>query len=314
MKKKNVCLGIVLALILAATSMAFAGSLEITGITPKDGQKGLQTTNMAVKVKFNEDVSSEANDSTNLSRFKLLGTVKDENGAVSEYSAAKGNVKLVHSDKYPNELWYVLEGAVSPNEEFQIVVEDGIVASNGDKLNSGFTSTFKTRNTKTDGLISIVMMFGMMLIMVIATSRAQKKANEANDPKVIAKKKEEALNPYKLAKEKNISLDEAKAIVEKEKAKQKKEQEKLEAEAAKKEAAKQAEIDALEAKIEAELEAQRSEFLYHVKGPKSITLSGREVPKAVSKEKKRVAELKLAKQKAAEAQREANSKGKKSKK
>jgi len=314
MKRKIACLGLILALVLVATSFAFASSLEITGITPKDGQTGLQTSNMAVKVKFNQDVSKEDNDKANLEKFVLKGTVAGEDGSVTEYSAANANVQLVHSDKYPNELWFVLNGTINPNEEFHIEIKDGIVASSGDKLGASYTSTFKTRNTKTDGYISVIMMAGMMVIMVFATSKAAKKQAQENDPKVIAKKQADALNPYKLAKEKNISIEEAQAYVDKEKAKQKKEQEKIEAEAAKKEAARQAEYDAMEAKIEAQLAAQKSEYNFKVKGPKSITATGRVVPKAVSKQKKKTQEIKLTKQKAAEAQRKANSEGKKSKK
>jgi len=150
--------------------------------------------------------------------------------------------------------------------------------------------------------------------MFVATTKATKKAAEKNDPKLVEKQREEALNPYKIAKDKNISLEEAKAYVAKEKEKQKKEQQRIEAERAKREAERAAEVEAMEKKIEAELAAQHDEYVFKVKAPASITRTGREVPKSVTKYKKKAADAKAAKERALQAAREANSKGKKSKK
>ena len=314
MKKLLATLSIVLALAMAFAPMAFASGLEITGISPKPNQKGLQVTNMAVKVTFNEDVSDTANDSTNQTKL-IIKSEADADGKVTEYSYAKGNIKLVHSDKYPNELWYILDATLSADAEYTITVQEGIVATNGNKLGADYTSTFKTRNTKTDSLISVAMMVGMMVIMVLATSKAAKSTTQGQQQEQQAAKKQvENLNPYKIAKEKNISLEEAKAYVEKEKAKYAKEKEKQEAEAKRKELERQAEIEAMEAKIEAEMQAKRKEFFYRVKGPSSITRTGREVPKSVIKEKKKNNDARINNAKLRQAERDANNKGRKSKK
>ena len=315
MKKLLATISLVLIMAMACAPMAFASGLEVTGISPANGKGGLQTTNIAVKVKFNEDMSAEANDTVNQTKF-ILKAPADADGKILEYSYAEGNVKVVHSDKYPNELWYILDATIESNSEYTVEIQPGVKATSGNTLDKAFTSTFKTRNTRTDSLISTVMMVGMMAVMIFATSKAAKAATgEATNTSAAATpKKTVEMNPYKLAKEKNISLEEAKAIVEKEKAKIEKERAKAAAEAAKKEAARQAEIEAMEAKLEAELEEQRKSYLYHVKGPKSITATGREVPKAVSKQKKHNAAVKAAKIAAAEKERALNSKGKKSKK
>lgn len=314
MKKLLATLSIVLAIVMACAPMAFASGLEITGITPKPGQKGLQITNMAVKVTFNEDVSDVVNDTVNQTKL-VVKSAPDAEGKVSEYSFAAGNVKLVHSDKKPNELWYILDGTLNANSEYTIEVQEGIKASSGSELKNTNTYNFKTRNTKTDSWISVAMMLGMMAIMVFATSKAAKKTTQGQEEQRVAEKKRiENLNPYKIAKEKNISLEEAKAYVEKEKAKYEKEMQKAEAEARRKEAERQAALDELEAKVEAELEAKRKESFYRVKGPKSITTTGRAVPKAVIREKKRNEEAKITNAKLREAEREANNKGRKSKK
>ena len=79
MKKLLATLSIVLALAMAFAPMAFASGLEITGISPKPNQKGLQVTNMAVKVTFNEDVSDTANDSTNQTKL-IIKSEADADG------------------------------------------------------------------------------------------------------------------------------------------------------------------------------------------------------------------------------------------
>lgn len=305
MKRKLAVLSLVLVIAMMAAPMAFAGGLEVTGITPKDGKTGLQVTNLAVKVKFNSEVSSPDNDKTNETKLQIL----DAEGKPVDVSYT-----VAHSDKHTDELWYIVDGTIDPNSEYTVKLAPGVVANNGNTLANEYTSTFKTRNTKTDSTISLLLMIAMMALMFISTSKATKAAAADSDPRAVEKKREEALNPYKIAKEKNISLDEAKAYVAKEKEKYRKEQEKIAAEIAKKEAARQAEIEALEKQIEAELANQRDEYVFRVKERASITKSGREVPKAVIKLKKKRAEQKLAKERAAEAARQANAKGRKAKK
>jgi len=305
MKKFIAALALVMVIVLSLAPMAFAAGLEIEGITPKDGKTGLQINNLAIKVKFNEEVSNPANDAANVGKISIL----DEEGNKVDVSYV-----IAHSEKATDELWYIVEGNLASNTKYTVKLDKGIVANSGNALASEYTSTFNTRNTKIDSTISMVIMVGMMVVMFLATSKATKKAAANADPKAIEKAREDALNPYKIAKEKDISLEEAKAIVAKEKEKIKKEQDKIEAERQKREAAKQAEIEALEKQIEEEIAAQRAEYVFKVKEPASIKRSGREVPKAVIKIKKKRAEEKAAKKKAEEAARQERSKGKKSKK
>lgn len=296
----------VLSLIMVlAMSTTCAFGLSIENVTPKDGKTGLQINNLAVKVEFSEDMRDTANDTANAGKVAIY----DAEGKKADLIC-----RVAHPEKYPNELWFVFEGNLEPNMEYTIKVDSGIKSTYGGALDSAYTSTFKTRNTKTDSIISVVMMVVMMAVMFIATGKAAKKASSSADPRTSERQREEALNPYKIAKEKGISLDEAKAYVAKEKEKYKKEQEKIEAEYAKKEAQRQAEIDALEKQIEIELANQKDPFLFHVKDRASIKKTGREVPKAVVKIRRKRAEQKLAKEKAAEEARLANMRGKKAKK
>ena len=307
MKRISAIIGVILVIAMLAAPMAFASGLEVLGTTPANGKTGLQTTNIAVKVKFNQDMTSEANDETNNKLISIKSSDPEED---LEY-----HFTTVHSSKAPDELWFVLDqGVLKSNTEYTITLDSGIVSTSGDRLANPVDLKIKTRNTSIDSTISMVMMFAMMGIMFFMTSRATKKQEAEADPRVAERYRVEALNPYKIAKEKKISIEEAKAYVKKEREKYQKEVAKYEAEQKKKEAERAAEYAAAQAKIEAELEAQRTEYFYKVKGPKSITLTGREVPKAVIKQKKKTAEMKAAKLRAEQAARDARSKGKKSKK
>lgn len=306
MKRFATVLIFVLVFTMALAPAAFASGLEVIGITPSDGKTGLQTSNLAIKVKFSENMASTANDESNAKLIKITS----ESDTDLEYS-----FQVAHSDKYPNELWFIMTGVMDSDTEYKVTIQSGVTATSGAKLASDYTSTFRTRNTKTDSYISIAMMVGMMAFMFLATSRAAKKTGqEQADTRPAEKQRAESLNPYKIAKEKNISVEEAQEYVAREKAKIQREQERAEAERAKKEAARQAEIEAMEKKIEEQLAAQRSEYLYRVKGPKSITLTGREVPKAVIKAKRKSAQAKAARLKEEADAREANARGRKSKK
>ena len=299
MKRITAILAAVVMIIALAAVPAFAAGLEITGVTPKDGTTGRQPANMAVKLKFTEDMTgTESIDAGNKNKI----TISDAEGKTFDFTIA-------HSAKYPNELWLVINDTLEQDTEYTVKVAAGISSTSGSTTSQEFVTTFKTRNTKTDGTISTVMLFVMMGLMFFMTTREAKKnmnANDANYALAEAKK----LNPYKIAKQKGISVEEAQAYCDKERAKAQKAVDKQNAEKAKAAAAKQAELDAAQARIEAELEAARRANVYSVKRPASVKAAGGNIPKYVRNRQKAKEEA----AKAAEKQRAENSKGKKSKK
>ena len=302
MKKLGALLAAIAIILVSAVSV-FAGDVEITGISPKDGSKGNQPTNVAVKLKFSEDMrGGEEADAANKSKITISGPDADGNEKEFDFT-------LVHSDKYPNEIWIVLTDNLVSNSEYTIKADSGIVSSAGNHTASSMTTTFRTRNTKTDSYISMVMMVAMFGAMIFFTQRETKKQaaeTDVNYALAAAKK----LNPYKIAKQKGISVEAAQAYCEKERAKAQKAVDKANAEKAKAAAAKQAELDAAAARIEAELAAAHAASVYKVKGPKSVKAAGGKIPKSVRNRSKAKEEA----EKEAEKRRAQNAKGKKSKK
>ena len=282
MKRRFPALLIAVLLILASASAAFADDLTIVDISPADGSKGYQPANMAVKIRFSEDMMDESAIAANQNKFSIT----DPDGTEQPYDI------VYNADKYPDELWLVLQGDLQADTEYTVTVQPGIVSSSGSRLAEGLTTNFFTRNTKTDGLISMGLMLVLMVAMFGMTARSAKKQQEKEDPKAAERALEDSLNPYKLAKQKGISLAEAQAIVEKEKEKLDKKKAKAEAERIKREEMKAEERRKMEEELEffgtdnTELKKElRAEGIYLVKGPKSVKEAGGRVPRSVRRHK-----------------------------
>ena len=282
MKRRIPALLTALLIVLLSVSTAFASGLEITDISPADGSKGYQPSNMAVKIRFSEDMMEENAIAANRNKFSITGP----DGAEQPYDI------VYNADKYPDELWLVLQGDLQADTEYTVTVQPGIVSSSGSRLAEGLTTNFFTRNTKTDGLISMGLMLVLMVAMFGMTARSAKKQQEKEDPKAAERALEDSLNPYKLAKQKGISLAEAQAIVEKERDKLEKKKAKAEAERIKREERKAEERKKMEEELEffgaddSELKKElRAEGIYLVKGPKSVKEAGGRVPRSVRQRK-----------------------------
>ncbi len=273
MKRVIAALCIILTIVMALPAVSFASGLSITGVTPEDGKKGLQPQNMAVKVSFSESMLGD----TVLEKNKDKFTITDPDGKEFAYT-------LVNTEKYPDQLLIVLDENLAANTTYTFTVKPGVVSENGSVLSEGMSSTFITRNLKTDSTLSMVMMIAMMALMFGATVISQRKEQAAQ---VAAEKaKADAMNPYKLAKAKGISVEEAQAQIDREKAKIERKRAKEEAEQKKLEEAKAAEMAAVEARIEAEEAARRKANNFQVKGPRSIKDAGGRVPKSVIRKNK----------------------------
>lgn len=290
-RKAAAILALMVGMMAAAGSLGYAEGvegLELTKITPKDGESGKQITNMAIKMAFNEKMATEENVKENSGCFSVQTT----DGKTLKFSA------VYDEEKYPNDIWLIMEDDLESDTEYVVTISGDLKSVAGHTLGEEMTSSFQTRNTKTDNNISMLLTFGMMGLMFYTTSKVAKKAQEQQ-----AKENgtELELNPYKIAKEKGISVEEAVSYVEKEKAKVEK--------AAKKKAARAQRAAIAEAE-EDDGEEELALNTYRVKKPHSIKEAGAPIPKSVIRRNK---EKKEAERLAAE-RRKANSAGKKKKK
>ncbi|MCR4805686.1 MAG: Ig-like domain-containing protein [Clostridia bacterium] len=296
MKKTVSLLCLVLALVMLAGSAVYAGSLEILDISPKDGSKGYQPANMAVKVRFSEDMMDESAIAANKDKFRI----DDPEGNAQAFDI------VYNASKYPDELWLVLDSDLEADTEYTFTVFPGVVSSSGSTLATGQTTTFRTRNLRTDGFISMGLMALLMVVMFGATARQARKTQEQEDPKAAERALEDSLNPYKLAKAKGISLEEAQAIVAKEREKVERSKAKAEAERIKREEKKAQQRKEMEEELaelgDSDLRSElRQEGIYRVTGPKSITAAGGRIPRSVRMRKE--AKRKAAAEKAKNAQK-----------
>ncbi|MDD2295101.1 MAG: hypothetical protein PHW61_04155, partial [Eubacteriales bacterium] len=99
MKRITALISLILILTVFTGTTIFASGLVVTDITPKDGETGKQPQNMAVKVTFSQDMMDETAIAANKHFFKI----KDAQGVDQPFEI------MYSADKYPNQLWLVLE-------------------------------------------------------------------------------------------------------------------------------------------------------------------------------------------------------------
>ena len=287
MKKTVAILCLALMVVMTFSAVAFADGLEIVGVSPADGGKGLQPQNVAVKVKFSADMMDEAAIAANEKLFSIVDPEGKEIATTITYN----------EKKFPNELWILAGEDLASTTTYTFTAKAGIKAADGSALGSDFVSTFSTREVKKDSSISMILTVVMMGFMIVMTTRAAKNAKIKEDPVEAQKAALAKMNPYKISKAKGISLEEAKAEIAKEREKLHKLEAKAAEEAAKKKAKMEEEMRRYEAELAAQEEAERHANNFHVKKAGSLHAHGIETPKAIVKanKKKREAAAKAAK-------------------
>ena len=267
MKKRFIVFSLILALLLMASSSVYG--LEVVGTTPNDGFNRSQPQNMAVKIKFDEQMVGAADIDSNAKLFKITDPEGNEQG-----------FSMVYSEKYPNELWLLLDGDLQTNTEYKVSIGSGIVSASGSETTGSQTMSFKTRNTSKDNTISTIMMIGMMGLMVFMTVFSSKK--KAKENQVLTVAQAEKLNPYKIAKQKKWTLEQAQAYVDKEKEKARKAEAKALEEKRKREAITAAEMEEINRELDSE-ERRNGWFRVKSKESGSFRAHGHAVPKKVIK-------------------------------
>lgn len=191
MRRIGVLLSLVFVMVFMTTSLAFA-ALELESSYPEDGGTDYQSMNFAVKLYFNEDVRAEGN-----------------SDAVHMYDSSNNKVdcRLVYSNKEEGLALVVVNGDLKQNTEYKLVVDDTFQSASGELLGVPKEISFKTRDASKDATVNMVMMGGMMLAVIVLTTRTMKKDKD-KDKAAKDKKEDNKVNPYKVAKEKGKSVEE----------------------------------------------------------------------------------------------------------
>lgn len=189
MRKIGVLLSLISIMILMTTSLSF-GALELESSYPEDGGEDYQSMNFAVKLYFNQDVKAEEN-------LDAVHMYDSKNRIVSS--------RLVYSNKETGLALVVVDGDLKENSEYKLIVDDTFQSASGELLGVDKEINFKTRDMSKDATVNMVLMGGMMVAVIVLTTRTMKK--DKNKPEK-DKKEENKVNPYKVAKEKGKSVEE----------------------------------------------------------------------------------------------------------
>lgn len=277
-KRIGAMLAACMLIVMMSSSVCFAGTLEIEKSSPKNGETGTAIENLGVKLYFTEPMYSEKYNKQNEKCFTITDEKGKEVPILVVFNSKKGseNQVLVLEDT-------TSEYKVKADSEYTLTISDKLVSASGntlsDKALSDSVITFRTLNQKRSQAVNMAMMVVMMLVMVGATIRSTKKAEEE-------KHKNEApapVNPYKEAKKTGKSVEEIVAKAEKEKAK-------YEEKEAKRRAAYEAELAEEEERRAAEEAALAVASRKHVSRPRPISEAGSEYKsgrKALAEQKAR---------------------------
>lgn len=284
MKRIGIILGLSVIIILAAATTCFAQGLSLVSTNPVDGDNSLQFTNVAVKMVFSENMTSDEAQAANEHRFKIT----DNKGENISYKT------LYNAKKYPNEIWLQITETLTTDTKYKLIISGNVVSSTGDTLGTSQTMKFGTRNTKQDNNVYMVLMLVMVAGMIgFTTWEAKRKLKQELEEKG----EESKVNPYKESKKTGKSVEQIVAKTEQEKAKAEKHRIKAELE---------------DTTIEYDKAAAANDAK-KVKVRRSITTTGAKIPNvvAVKRKARETAKAKVEQQARAKAQNSGKSKGSK---
>ncbi len=207
MKRAGIILSLSILMILMSISFCFADGLELLDSYPKDGSHDARPENFLVKLYFNEDVSSQADQVNNEGEFK--------------FTDAKGKalpIKALYDEKKPKEIWILVEQTLESDSEYKLHISGDLETANGNTLDGDKTISLKTRNIKTDTNVNMALMGVMMVGMIVFTSLSAKRQLKKQEEEERTKS-EAKVNPYKVAKETGKAVEDVVAKTEKEKEK-----------------------------------------------------------------------------------------------
>ncbi len=181
MKKK--ILGIITIIVMAGAvfgQTAFAaGQLELVSAFPEDGGTGYQTINQMARLVFSQPIEVTENESC----FRVVdGEGKEQ------------PIMVLEQEDEPERVNLLFENELDQNTEYEILIDGALTDTQGNQLGEDVSISFKTKNAKTESLVTTVLMILMFVVIIFITFREQAKMQQEQQE---AGKK---VNPYKEAK------------------------------------------------------------------------------------------------------------------
>jgi len=255
-------LAAMLALALAAPAFAAGGSLNLIKSTPESGSANVPIDNVGVKLFFDGNVTDQSVWDFNSKCF----TLSDSEGKKIDYLAYPGHKAgeegYILVVAHPPSQKEGIPGSLEQKSEYSLTISGDLMSADGAKLGDEIRISFTTMdlaaNSKLSMMIMVLMMVAVIVLMFVTNWRKMKAEAEAA---ALAK-----ANPYRIAKDKSITLDEAKALIEKAKEKNRKQLEKTGGKAPEPEP-KKSSVPRLDTK-------KKKGNVHKVKGPRPISEGG----------------------------------------
>ena len=321
----SLAVAIMFIAIFLVTPVIFAaegGTLEflVDKTVPASGSNTMPVENAGIKLYFGGDVTAPSVWENNKESFSLRENFKrdsegkvitDDDGKIVHEENGKEVDVLAYSDNAVENNYILVvalpepkkegqPGQLEPNSPYTLTISADLGDVNGNTLGEEKTVEFTTIDVAGNSRISmyfmVAMIVGIIVIMVLSNYRKAKAEVEA--------KELEKANPYKIAKDRGISVEEATALIEKAKEKNRKKLEKA-----------GVSLDKDKEKEAPQIEAPQKATAHKVNGPRPISEAGSSYKtgrKAIA-EKKAKAEAAIKAAKASSGSKGTSNKGKKGK-
>ncbi|MDO4552614.1 MAG: hypothetical protein Q4C22_03665, partial [Bacillota bacterium] len=207
MRRTSVVLCLSLIIVVLSGAFAFGAGFELESSYPEEGSSNSVIQNVAVKLTFTANITSEEAQALNQDCFSITDADGEEVAFTPTYDA----------EKYPNDVWLMVSPGIrlTSDTEYAVVISPDMQSSDGDLLGEEVVVSFKTRNIERDNNVNMILMVGMMVGLIafgsFETKRQLKKQAES-------KGETEKVNPYKEAKKTGKSVEDIVAKTEKQKA------------------------------------------------------------------------------------------------
>jgi len=271
-----------LTLALATPAFAAGGTLNLISSNPESGGTNVPVDNVGIKLFFDGNVTDASVWESNSKMF----TMKDAAGNIIEVKAYPG--QKAHEEGYilvvaANQAAGGLTGHLDQKTVYTLTISSDLMALGGAKLGDDISINFETMDVAANSRLSMIIMV-LMLVAVVAlmfVTNWRKMKAEAEAAALIK------ANPYKVAKEKNITVDEAKALIEKAREKNRKQLEKVGGKAPLPE-----EKTSVAPRLESKKKKKNTK---HVKGPRPVSEGGSNFKTGRKAAKERKARVEAAK-------------------
>lgn len=158
-------------IVLLYYSFSFAGGLSLVKSYPEDGARGLESTNLMIKLEFNQNISDPSVKAQNEKCF----SVYDSNGKSVK-------CQVLFDNKKSNRAGVLINETLKLNAKYVATIDGALKSADGSTLGTKKQITFYTKDVSGDqGIGTLIIFAAAAAIAAFAVKSAKQKLAEEQD-------------------------------------------------------------------------------------------------------------------------------------